>query len=145
MTADHWVFYLGNAIVAPVWLLMLLAPRWPVTSKLAGSLIAPALVGVVYLALVLTNVGATDGDFFSLEGVLLLFDDDRVVLTGWMHYLSIDLVVGAWIHRDAEKLGLRHALVAPCLLATLMYGPIGLCAYLLVRAVKTRSVAAMIP
>lgn len=105
----------------------------------------PAIVAVIYLVLVLTNMGATEGNFFTLEGVVLLFENRRVVLTGWMHYLALDLVVGTWIYRDSFAQRIRHLWVAPCLLATLMYGPIGFLAYLAVRTFHKRSLDAMRP
>jgi hypothetical protein len=135
---DRYVFFAGNALIAPVWFLMIVAPRWKVTQWVVRSLVAPALVAVIYLVLVLTNMGATRGGFFTLEDVVLLFQNQRVVLTGWMHYLAFDLVVGSWIFRDARAEEVPHVALAPCLALTLLFGPIGLLAYLAVRGVRRR-------
>jgi hypothetical protein len=54
-------------------------------------------------------------------------------LAGWIHYLAFDLFVGAWEVRDAQRQGIHHLLVIPCLLATLMAGPAGLALYWLLR------------
>jgi hypothetical protein len=54
-------------------------------------------------------------------------------LAGWVHYLAFDLLIGSWIAREADKLGLSRVIQAPILLATFMFGPLG---YLLFRMVQ---------
>ncbi len=53
--------------------------------------------------------------------------------------LVFDLFVGAWEVRDAQRRGIAHGFVVPCLVFTLMLGPIGLFLYLVLRYVKTRT------
>jgi hypothetical protein len=53
--------------------------------------------------------------------------------------LIFDLFVGAWQVRDAARRGVRHVLVVPCLVLTLMLGPLGLIAYLTLRAITART------
>jgi hypothetical protein len=59
-------------------------------------------------------------------------------VAGWIHYLIFDLFVGAWEARDARRRGVPHLLLVPCLLATLMIGPVGLLLYVLVRFFSKR-------
>ena len=73
------------------------------------------------------------GTFFTLRGVLSLFRAPRVVLVGWIHFLAFDLFVGASIAMDAERTGISHAWVLPVLGLTLMFGPSGMLAYLVLR------------
>jgi hypothetical protein len=47
--------------------------------------------------------------------------------------LCFDLFIGSWEVRDAQRLGIHHLLVIPCLVFTFMLGPVGLLAYLLLR------------
>ena len=61
-----------------------------------------------------------------------------IVVAGGIHYLIFDLFVGAWETRDAQRRGISHWLVVPCLLATLMIGPVGLLLYILVRFASKR-------
>ena len=42
--------------------------------------------------------------------------------------------------RDAQRLGIPHLLVVPCLVLTFLFGPVGLLLYGIVRAVRTRRV-----
>jgi hypothetical protein len=60
-------------------------------------------------------------------------------MAGWIHYLLFDLFVGAWEVRDAVRRDVPHWLVVPCLILTLILGPIGLLLYVVVRFVKTRA------
>jgi hypothetical protein len=52
---------------------------------------------------------------------------------GWAHYLAFDLFVGSWEVRDSQRLKIPHWQVVPCLLFTLMVGPVGLVLYLTLR------------
>jgi hypothetical protein len=54
-------------------------------------------------------------------------------VAGWVHYLIFDLFVGAWESRDAVRREVPHWLAVPCLLGTLMFGPIGLLLYITAR------------
>ncbi|MEM9315304.1 MAG: abscisic acid-deficient protein Aba4 family protein, partial [Pseudomonadota bacterium] len=56
------------------------------------------------------------------------------LLAGWIHYLAFDLFVGAWIATEADRLGLSRLLQAPLLVATFMFGPVGLALFLVMRS-----------
>lgn len=133
------LFAFGNAFVLPFWALLILAPRWRGTRLLVHGPLAPVVLGGVYVAMLLASLPAPEGaGFFSLYQVMTLFTDPRAVMAGWVHYLVFDLFVGAWAARDAQRVGVPHLLLAPCLLATLLVGPVGLLLYLALRAALTR-------
>jgi hypothetical protein len=136
--SDEMIFFTANALIAPVWLAMIVLPRWKVTQAVVRSLLVPGLVAAIYFALVLTNMGKSQGGFFTLDQVVLLFSQRRIVLTGWVHYLCVDLVVGSLVFCDGQRLKVPHLALAPCLFLTLMWGPIGVLAYLVVRRFRTR-------
>ena len=71
--------------------------------------------------------------YYSLAGVMAFFASPVAATAGWIHYLVFDLFVGAWLARDAQRRGVAHWLVIPCLIVTLMAGPVGLAAYLVLR------------
>lgn len=134
------VFSICNTSVLPFWLLLAVAPHWSWTDRLVHSVVIPVLLGSVYLVGLLTAPEAPEGaSFGSLQGVMLFFSQPHGVLVGWVHYLVFDLFVGAWEVRDAQRRGIHHALVVPCLAFTFMLGPIGLLLYVLVRAVRDRT------
>ena len=76
--------------------------------------------------------------FSSLEGVKSMFSSDVAVLTGWVHYLVFDLLIGNWILNQSRKNEIPHLLVVPCLLLCFMFGPAGFLVYQLILMVKLK-------
>lgn len=133
MTPDT-IFAICNNGVLPAWLLLAFAPSWSWTQRIVHQLWIPVLLGCVYLGVFLTSPGfPAGGGFSSLDGVMTLFTSPHFALVGWVHYLVFDLFIGAWEVRDARRRGIPHWFVVPCLALTLMLGPIGLLAYLVLR------------
>ncbi|HME11131.1 MAG TPA: ABA4-like family protein [Bryobacteraceae bacterium] len=134
------LFSVCNTLVLPAWLLLLVAPRWRWTTRVA--IIVPLLLATTYLVLIAANFRPGQGGFGSLEQVARLFTNPNLLLAGWVHYLAFDLFTGAWEVRDAAQLGIRHVLVIPCLVLTFLFGPIGLLLYFALRS-TTRGLVAM--
>jgi len=127
------LFAICNTLVLPGWLLLIVLPRWKWTTQIITSVIMPFLFGLLYLYLVLAYFGKADGGFSSLAGVTELFQNPYILLAGWVHYLAFDLFIGSWEVRDAQRLGISHWFVIPCLGLTFMFGPIGLGLYFTIR------------
>lgn len=127
--------------VLPAWLLLIILPRAALTRVLVQSVIPAFLLGGIYALLV---ARAADGAMLaaphpiSLTGLMAFFETPDGVLAGLAHYLVFDLFVGAWEVRDAARRGVPHWAVIPCLLLTLVLGPLGLVLYLLVRTALDR-------
>ena len=136
------IFMFANYGILPFWALLILLPTLKLTDFIVHSVAAPIILGTVYFWLFLdgafTENGASLMDFMSLAGVMKLFAMKEAVVAGWVHYLVFDLFVGAWIGRDAQRCAVPHLLVVPCLLLTLLLGPLGLLAYLLLRGILNR-------
>lgn len=139
MSADL-LFTVFNLAVLPGWLLLAVLPRWKWTLSLISSGLIPFLLGLSYLVLFLFVGfdGPEDGGFGSLYGVMQLFTTPWAVLIGWIHYLAFDLFVGSWELQDSQRNNIPHWMMLPCLVLTFLLGPIGLVAYLCLRAVRTR-------
>ena len=135
------IFSLCGMLATAGWLLLVFLPRWRWTARLVCPVLIPASLALVYLWLVATTFGRTPGGFGSLAEVYLLFGNPRALLAGWIHYLAFDLFVGAWEVRDAQRAGVHHLLVVPCLLLTFLLGPVGLLLYLALRALLRRRLA----
>ncbi|MDQ3652257.1 MAG: ABA4-like family protein [Acidobacteriota bacterium] len=127
------LFSICNTAVLPGWLLLVVAPRWKWTKIIINSCLLPLLLAVVYLFLIVTHFGQTEGGFGSLADVAKLFQNPHILLAGWIHYLAFDLFVGSWEVRDAERHRINHLLVIPCLILTFLLGPIGLLLYFILR------------
>src|SRR5580704_14239817 len=134
MTADA-LFRLCNSLALAGWLLLAVTGWSARVSRMISSLITgllvPALLCGLYTVLIATHWGGHRGGFNSLSNVMLLFTDRWLVLAGWVHYLAFDLFIGSWQVRDARRNHVPFALVAPCLVVTFFFGPIGLLMYLI--------------
>jgi len=75
--------------------------------------------------------GATAPDFTTIAGIRAIFATDGGVVTGWTHYLALDLFTGLWIAEDADRRGINRFVQAPILLLTFLAGPAGLFLHLL--------------
>ena len=127
-------------IAMPGWLLLVFLPRWRWTQTITAGVL-PAVLAVFYLALFANYFGQVPdgfGAFGSLAGVNSALSIDGMLLAGWIHYLAFDLFVGSWEVRDAQRVGLRHWFVLPCLALTFMMGPVGLLLYLVLRGAIAR-------
>ena len=132
MTPDQ-LFSLASITVLPGWLLLVFAPRWRYGAQVISGAIIPALLATLYAYLIVRYMFGVPGGFSSLADVRLFFSDDFLLLAGWIHYLAFDLFIGSWEVRDAQRQGIHHLAVIPCLPLTFMLGPIGLLVYLLIR------------
>ena len=133
MTLDT-VFMVCTYGVMPAWLLLMVAPRSPLTNAVIHATWIPLVLAAVYVGALATAPSPPEGaSFFTLEGVRLFLSQPSTALVGWVHFIVFDLFVGAWEVRDAQRRGINHWVVVPCLLFTLMLGPIGLGLYAIVR------------
>lgn len=114
-------------------LVSLFVPRvrafvWPAT-----QFAVPLAWAALYVVLLAQGLPEAEGGFDSIEGVRGLFANDSALTAGWLHYLAFDLFVGTWIARDSVERRVHALLVALCLALTLLFGPTGLLAYIILR------------
>lgn len=126
------LFSAAGAVVLPCWLLLAFAPAWKWTQRLA-TFVAPLLIAALYITLLVSHPAPPGSGFNSLTQVATLFSSRYALLAGWVHYLAFDLFTGAWEARDAAGLGISRWIVAPCLLLTFLFGPVGLALYLVLK------------
>jgi len=116
------------------WALLVFAPRWRWSQRVA-SVIIPLTLAIVYVVLIVLYFAKSSGGFGTLGQVAQLFQNPWLLLAGWIHYLAFDLFLGAWQVRQAQRLRITHLLVIPCLLFTFLFGPVGLLAFWAIRSV----------
>ena len=130
-----------SALAMIGWLALAVAPlqrSWCV----AFARILALLLAAAYLAqFFLTTEHVDGGGFSTLAGVAALFSNPGNLMMGWTHYLAIDLFTGLWIGRDADAKGFSRLVQVPFLLATFMFGPVGLLGWLIVREARARAAA----
>jgi hypothetical protein len=129
------LFGLTFAVAAPFWALMILLPGWSWTRRIIASplIVLPGVL--IYALLVIPAFGEVLPAVTSptLEGVRELLGTADGAAAGWAHMIAFDLFVGRWSWLDSRTRGVPALVMAPVLLLTILLGPLGLLAYLLVR------------
>ena len=133
------LFQIANTAAVISWIALVLLARFSVVTRVIIPIGACGLLSLGYLVLIVTSAGEAEGGFGSLADVSLLFQDQNLLLAGWIHYLAFDLFIGCWEVRDARRHAIPLVLILPALFLTFMFGPVGLLAYLLIRFVRTRN------
>ena len=135
-----FLFELTFLLAAPVWLLMIVAPSWRVTERVAASplTVLPLLaVWAVLAAPVMpelwTAVRSPDIDTF--RELTTLANGAAAV---WAQIIAWDLLIGQWMYREGRRLGVSPYLMGPLLLLTILLSPIGLPLFLAIRSWRTR-------
>lgn len=127
------IFGIGSSAALLGWVLLIFLPHWKGIAQAVAGILLPGLLSLAYAVLIAVWWSRGAGGFNSIEEVRALFGSTPLLVAGWLHYLAFDLFVGAWISREARKEGIPHLVIVPLLPLTLMFGPIGLLAYLLLR------------
>jgi hypothetical protein len=136
--SDEAIFSAASGIAFIGWLVLLIFPFRPFTSRLViGTVIT--LLCATYAVLLFQTLQPTDFQKFStLAGVTSLLGTPGAMLVGWIHYLAFDLLAGLFIAHNAAKHGVSHIVIIPCLLLTFMMGPVGLLLFLIIRWAVSR-------
>ena len=133
------IFSIANTMVMPMWLLMILLPKWKVTRFLIDYKVIPLLLSLLYAFYIFQAIQIGGWmDFGSLTSVMALFTEENAVLAGWVHYLAFDLLIGMWMLNQNKTLGIHQLLMAPCLFGTFMFGPIGFLLFVLFKTLKQK-------
>ncbi|WP_030899733.1 ABA4-like family protein [Streptomyces sp. NRRL S-474] len=135
-----FLFELSFLLAAPVWLLMIFAPAWGPTARIAGSPLTVVPVLVVCLALAVpvfpelwSAVSSPDLDTF--RELTALPDGAGAV---WAQVIAWDLLIGQWMYREGRRLAIPALVMGPLLVLTILLSPFGLLVFLAVRAAKSR-------
>ncbi|MFE5485079.1 ABA4-like family protein [Streptomyces sp. NPDC056527] len=133
-----FLFELSFFLAAPVWLLMIFAPGWRGTERLAASPLTVVPILAVYLALALPVLpelwaAVSSPDLDTFRELTALANGAGAI---WAQVIAWDLLLGQWMYREARGLGLSPLLMGPLLILTILLSPIGLLIFLVLRAVK---------
>ena len=128
-----------NIGVLPFWLLLIFFPQSHLCKYLATSIFPIFLLTGAYIFILYkAYLGSFDFNnnfslYLGLKHISDLFRDEYYLLMFWTHFLSINLFVGGWILKDAQKLLINRILLAFPLIITYLIGPIGLFIYWVIR------------
>lgn len=136
--SPNQIFSVASLTAMIGWVVLIFFPFWKEREKYIVGIIA-TLLCIAYTVIIFSAIGLNDlKSFGTLEGVMKLFTNEKAVLAGWIHYLAFDLLTGVFIHRNAQRHGINHWLIAPILFFTFLLGPFGLLLYLLLRWAVTK-------
>ena len=71
--------------------------------------------------------------YLGLNELSRLFEDSLYLMIFWSHFIAINLFVGGWIVKDAQKFSINKILLAVPLIITYFVGPIGILIYWIIR------------
>ncbi|MEM6828611.1 MAG: ABA4-like family protein [Pseudomonadota bacterium] len=143
ISVDQWFVWAGQAAMIG-WLILIFAPRrlpYNIGTALLTipRFIIPFGISLLYAGFAMSYFFTVEGGGFgSLDQVAVLLGNREMLLAGWVHYLAFDLFIGGWIAVEADKIGLNRIVRAPILVATFMFGPVGLAIFLAIKATTLR-------
>lgn len=134
------MFYLWvNIGVLPFWVLIIFFPQSHLCKYLATSIFPIFLLSAAYIFILYkAYLGSFDfannfSLYLGLSSVSELFRDDYYLLMFWSHFVAVNLFIGGWILKDAQKLYVNRILLAFPLIVTYLIGPIGIFIYWVIR------------
>lgn len=132
-------------LVAPLWLAMILAPRWRFTARIVGSPFVVLPIALTYAVLVVPRLPELLPVLLrpELEPIAALLGTAAGATIAWAHFLAFDVFVGRWVYLDARERAISPWIVSPVLFVVLMFGPLGFALYLAVRALSQAPAAAV--
>jgi len=129
-------FQVTNTVALVAWIALVTAPGRRSVSGLLCAILVPGALACGYAAVIgwqLMAGGPPPDDLSTIDGLQQLFSNDWAFAAAWTHYLAFDMVVGAWIARDAVRLGIPWPLRSLALVLTFLAGPAGFLVHLVAR------------
>ena len=124
-----------NLVVIPFCLILIFFPHSYLCRFFVTSIFPFVLLSVVYIFILYKSflIGYDfDGNFnlyLGLNELSRLFEDSLYLMIFWTHFIAINLFVGGWIVKDAQKFSINKVLVAIPLITTYLIGPFGIFIY----------------
>jgi hypothetical protein len=140
------IYHFTNIGVIPIWILLVFLPGWNGTKVLINSILVPLILGLTYFYVLYIYINTSEGIFsnildkgkifelyMGIDKLKKIFNDKNVLLLFWIHFLTVNLILGAWIATDAAKNKALQFIVLVPLVLTYFAGPFGLGIYLILR------------
>ena len=140
------IYHFTNIGVIPMWILLAFLPGWDGTKVLINSILVPLILGLTYFYVLYIYISTSEGIFsnildkgkifelyMGIDQLKKNFSDKNVLLLFWIHFLTANLILGAWIATDAAKNKALQFIVLVPLVLTYFAGPLGLGVYLILR------------
>ncbi|MFB6986201.1 ABA4-like family protein [Streptomyces sp. NPDC056178] len=131
------LFEISFLLAAPFWLLMILAPNWRPTARLAASPLTVLPVLTVHLLMALPVFpelwdAVRSPDIDTFRDLTALANGAGAV---WAQVIAWDLLLGQWMFLEGRRLGISPLVMGPLLVLTILLSPFALLVFLALRAV----------
>lgn len=132
------LFEIAFVLAAPIWLLMIFAPRWRPTARMAASplTVLPVLVLYTVMAVpVLPELWAavSSPDIDTFRDLTALANGAGAL---WAQIIAWDLLIGQWMFLESRRLELSPLVMGPLLVVTILLSPFGLVLFLAIRSFR---------
>ena len=135
-----------NIGVLPFWFILIFFPqshisRFFVTSIFPFFLLSGAYLFILYKSFLIGyDFNGNFNLYLGLNELSRLFEDNLYVMMFWTHFVAINLFLGGWIVKDAQKFSINKVLLAIPLIIIYLIGPIGLFVYWIIRIFYARRI-----
>ena len=133
------LYYWVNLGILPFWLILIFFPTSSLCRYFVTSVFPFFILGGTYVFLLYKSYLSSydfDGNFnlyLGLNELSRLFEDSLYLMIFWTHFIAINLFVGGWIVKDAQKFSINKILLAAPLIITYLIGPFGVFVYWIIR------------
>ena len=130
MEIEIVMFWISSIYIVPIWGLMWFAPRHEITKKIVGDLrisVLPLLIPYAILAIpTIPDIFATLGTEMPTPDLIIeFFQDDKVIILGWLHFLAFDVLAGRFIWQRMLACDRPMYVSTPILVLGMMVAPLG--------------------
>tara|TARA_B100000965_G_C19090075_1_gene540176 strand:+ start:108 stop:581 length:474 start_codon:yes stop_codon:yes gene_type:complete len=136
-----------NIGVLPFWFVLIFFPqshicRFFVTSILPFLLLSGSYIFILYKSFLIGyDFGGNFNLYLGLNELSRLFEDNLYLMMFWAHFIAINLFLGGWIVKDAQKFSINKVLLSIPLIVTYLIGPIGLFVYWIIRIFYAKKIS----
>ena len=140
------LYYWVNFGILPFWLILIFFPHSHLCRLFVTSIFPIFVLSTAYIFMLYKSyLGSFNfiGNFtlyLGIESIAELFTMESFLMMFWIHFISINLFVGGWIVKDAQKLYINKIILAVPLIITYLIGPIGLFVYWLIRMFHAKNI-----
>tara|TARA_B100001057_G_scaffold72293_1_gene66544 strand:+ start:1146 stop:1619 length:474 start_codon:yes stop_codon:yes gene_type:complete len=139
------LYFWVNLGVLPFWVIIIFFPQSQLCKYVATSIFPIFLLSSGYI-FILYKAYLGSFDFYNnfslylgLSNISELFREEYYLLIFWTHFVAINLFVGGWMVKDAQRLFVNKILLAFPLIFTYLVGPIGIFLYWIIRIFYSKS------
>ena len=123
------LFEAVNLWMMPWWLIWIWAPKSEISARIASKpwpVMIPVLVYLILVGPLLPQL-LPELAHPKLGPITEFLSEPMGAFAGWLHFLVMDFLVGAWVVFRSQNLGEKANpwTIRFVLIATLMFGPIG--------------------